>query len=254
MDWQNSALEAQGRAGLAGRMSDIGCADSRTRALPRRLRTLRFSGCPLRCRWCDCVDCLGEGSGALRSLDEVMEALEALPDSDPEVILSGGEPLLQPAFLFELIRACRERGLKATVVSNLYAPAVEAVKLGRLADRILVPLKVMEAARHLRFTGRPNDAILRNIELLSLEGAPLTLLFEIVPGMNDLPGDFEAAADFAAQLPNPAPIEVLPFRGTGSGSAPLGRPAFPQASPEKLSRAASVFRSYGLAAIIVDPA
>jgi 7-carboxy-7-deazaguanine synthase len=53
---------------------------------------VRFTGCDLRCRWCDTAYAFAGGED--RSRAEILEAVERYPCRF--VLLTGGEPLLQP--------------------------------------------------------------------------------------------------------------------------------------------------------------
>jgi pyruvate formate lyase activating enzyme len=191
----------------------------------------------------------GPGSSyAELGIDEVMRRLAGLnkSEADDEVLLSGGEALDQPEFLIALLDACAAKGMKTIVETTLYAPFSVAMEVARRATRILVNLRLMDSVRHLRLTGCPNTPILGNIQLLSSIGAPISLRFQILPGINDLPGDLEAAADFAALLPRPATIEIRPYSAAcGLALVIPQRPSGPSAE-EGMRRAASVFKSYGL--------
>jgi 7-carboxy-7-deazaguanine synthase len=74
---------------------------------------VRFTGCDLRCTWCDSAYAFQGGEE--RSRDELVAALERLPVR--LVCLTGGEPLLQPE-LPELCRALLDRGWEVTVETH----------------------------------------------------------------------------------------------------------------------------------------
>jgi len=57
---------------------------------------VRTSGCNLRCSWCDSAYTSWEPEGETESIDEIVEIVEEY-DTD-HVVLTGGEPLLQPDF------------------------------------------------------------------------------------------------------------------------------------------------------------
>ena len=65
---------------------------------------VRTSGCPLRCSWCDTRYAYDEGED--KSISDILREVEEF--SIPNVLLTGGEPLLQPASL-ELMSQLLER-------------------------------------------------------------------------------------------------------------------------------------------------
>lgn len=232
-----------------GRIADIRYSAEAAGSPPRR--RVFFQGCPMRCRWCKRREMAFEGqcsSWEELGVEGVMERLARLgaPESDREVLIAGGEPLSQPEFLIALLDACREEGIRTAVETTLYARFSVATEVARRADRLMVVTRLMDSARHLRLTGRPNALILSNIDFLSSLGAPITLSFQLIPGVNDLPGDIEAAADFAASLQCPSSIEILPYPGYAGEAAAMHGGLYPDSSEAEMRRAASVFERYGL--------
>jgi len=74
---------------------------------------IRLAGCNLECSYCDTA--WARGSGCKRSIDNVLE--EALGYHCPQVTVTGGEPLLQPASL-DLLRALVRRGRRPVLETN----------------------------------------------------------------------------------------------------------------------------------------
>ncbi len=74
---------------------------------------VRFTGCDLRCTWCDTAYAFQGGEERPRA--EVVAALEALPTR--LVCLTGGEPMLQPE-LPDLCRDLLARGWEVTVETH----------------------------------------------------------------------------------------------------------------------------------------
>jgi 7-carboxy-7-deazaguanine synthase len=68
---------------------------------------IRFGGCNVACDYCDTPESIPVGSGRQRPLQDVVEKVQTLSRDRRAVAVSltGGEPLLQVAFLEHLIRA-----------------------------------------------------------------------------------------------------------------------------------------------------
>jgi pyruvate formate lyase activating enzyme len=150
-------------------------------------------------------------------MDEVARDIPFYERSGGGATFSGGEPLTQPAFLRELLLACRARGIRTAVDTSGHAPFSAYEKLLPLVDLFLYDLKVIDAGRHQRFTGVSNRLILENLQKLSRSGAPLALRVPLLPGVNDADDDLRALARFCAALANRHPLHLLPFHRGHAG-------------------------------------
>ena len=177
-----------------------------------------------RCNACGaCVDvCYAEARelvGRPMTVGEVMDEIERdvafYDQSGGGVTFSGGEPLAQPAFLEALLRACKARDVHTTLDTCGFAPweVLDAVREN--VDLFLYDLKLMDGARHRRFTGVPNELILENLQNLSREGHRIVLRVPIVPGINDDEKNLMEMAAFAAGLPSLERIDLLSYHDMG---------------------------------------
>lgn len=151
-----------------------------------------------------CADvCPGDaikGWGRRISVEEAMEIIlrdvSYYQNSGGGVTLSGGEPLVQTPFVSSLLGECRKNGIHTCVETTLFADwkLVEAVFSD--TDLFITDLKHMDSAMHRKYTGVPNERILRNMERLAGLGAPLIIRIPVIPGVNDAQEDMEAFADF----------------------------------------------------------
>ena len=73
---------------------------------------VRTSGCSLRCSWCDTPYTSWQPEGEERTVDSILAEVLAYPAR--HVVLTGGEPMLQPQ-LVPLSRALREAGWHITI-------------------------------------------------------------------------------------------------------------------------------------------
>ena len=82
---------------------------------------VRFSGCNLRCRWCDTPQALGGPLARFQeySAGEVLSEVQELWKEDcHSVSVTGGEPLVQADFLKELLPQLQARGQKVYLETN----------------------------------------------------------------------------------------------------------------------------------------
>lgn len=76
---------------------------------------LRLAGCPLECAWCDTAWARDPGCGAPRELGELVA--EAAGAGLHHVLVTGGEPLAQPATP-ELLRRLCDAGLRVVLETS----------------------------------------------------------------------------------------------------------------------------------------
>jgi len=57
---------------------------------------LRFQGCNIHCSFCDTLYALDESAGQLMSLGELFKTIEKFHPKGRAILLTGGEPLIQP--------------------------------------------------------------------------------------------------------------------------------------------------------------
>lgn len=151
--------------------------------------TVFLAGCPLRCAWCHNPEAFAGARDRLRSLDEVLA--EVLADrafyqaSGGGLTVSGGEPLLQPAFVAELLRRARGHGIHTCIQTAAHVPSRVLQDLAPLVDLFQIDLKHMDPERHRAITGVDNERILANIVALRAGGAAVELRMPVVPGWND---------------------------------------------------------------------
>jgi pyruvate formate lyase activating enzyme len=184
-------------------------------------------------------------------LAEVRKDRVFYDESGGGVTLSGGEPLMQFEFLQSVLRACRDEGIHTAIDTCGYAPAEQLLAAAGLADLVLYDLKMMDDARHVRFTGVSNTQILDNLVALSDRHCRVWIRVPVIPGVNDREEDLKRLARFAAGIPGVRRVCLLPYHELGKQkSLRLGRPyrmsgaAVPK--PERLEAMARLFRQAGL--------
>lgn len=164
---------------------------------------------------------------------------------------SGGEPLLQPEFLLELLQGCRDRRIHTALDTCGHAPWEALERIRTFVDLFLYDLKLMDAARHAQFTGVSNERILENLRRLAAHGHAIWLRIPVIPGINDDPDNLDALGSFAAALPGVQRVTLLPYhRAAASKYERLGV-AYPleQVEPpgdEAMAAIASRLSAFGL--------
>ena len=136
-------------------------------------------------------------------------------ESGGGVTFSGGEPLAQRDFLLALLRACREKEIHTAVDTCGFATWETFDNIREYVGLFLYDLKLMDAAKHQKFTGVSNGLILRNLQALSQRGHDIFLRVPIIPGINDDDEEVRRIGAFAAALPRLERVDILPYHRAG---------------------------------------
>jgi pyruvate formate lyase activating enzyme len=199
-----------------------------------------FKGCPLHCQWCHNPEGISgspQGFKRKRQLDGkkwiheeiigktwssaevfevIMKDLVFYEESIGGVTFSGGEPMMQPAFLLELLALCRDAGIHAAVDTSGYADRETFLEIARNTQMILFDLKTMDNEKHKTCTGVGNETILSNLKSLSAPGPELIIRIPVIPGVNNMPDDITAIKDLLLKLNIPVKqVNLLPYHRLG---------------------------------------
>jgi pyruvate formate lyase activating enzyme len=212
-----------------------------------------------KCQLCGrCVDvCLAgarEIIGRQRSVRDVINEIEKdvifYDQSDGGVTFSGGEPLMQPEFLFALLNQCKKRRIHTAIDTSCYSELEILEKISEKTDLFLCDIKHMDNDAHEQLTGVENFLILNNIKHLSETGKKIILRIPVIPGYNDNDENIEATGEFAASLKGISRIDILPYnRGGQEKAARLTtriEPFYAETPDEdKMNSIAEILQRYG---------
>lgn len=110
--------------------------------------------------------------------------LNILNSTGGGVTFSGGEPTVQYDFLLSCLRLLRGKTSRALQTCG-YCPEDRFETVLHECDYVLFDVKIADNAMHVRFTGRDNAVILRNLDKLCVSGVPFVVRVPLVPGVTD---------------------------------------------------------------------
>ncbi|MBO5454313.1 MAG: glycyl-radical enzyme activating protein [Clostridia bacterium] len=166
-----------------------------------------------------------EMAGTLKTVSEVME--EVLKDkafyenSGGGMTISGGEPMFQFEFTYELLKEAKINGLHTCIETCGFTKEEHYKKIIDLVDIFLFDYKETDSVKHKEFTGVDNNLILSNLKMLDSEGAKTILRCPIIPTLNDNEEHFDGIAQVANSLKNILEINIEPYHPLGSGKAQM---------------------------------
>ncbi|MDD3663239.1 MAG: glycyl-radical enzyme activating protein [Candidatus Pacebacteria bacterium] len=169
--------------------------------------------------------------------------------------ISGGEPLLQTDFCFQLLSRLKQSGIHCAIDTCGCVNWDAIAKVLPVTDLFLYDLKHIDSEKHRDATGAPNELILENLRRLSKESKLVEIRMPVVPGINDADRDIIGVGDFLAGLSNIAAVRLLPYHAAHSKFEAIGRTdtmletAAP--FPEKLEHIADLLRKCGIHQVII---
>ena len=210
--------------------------------------TVFLKGCRLRCTWCHNPEGLspqpqmlkgaaGERvvgqtftSGALA--DRLRSQADLLQRAGGGVTFSGGEALMQSAFVAETIDQLGDLHVTLDTCGN--ASEAEFQSVASRCDLVLFDLKLAAPQAHRQWTGVDNQPILRNLKHLAASETPFIIRGPLIPGVTDTDENLNGIARILHELPRRGRVELLPYnRGARSKYAACGlewRPGYDESA------------------------
>lgn len=189
---------------------------------------VRFSGCNLNCRWCDTPETRdpsesfrAEVAPGRREFETVsnpasMEGLLGLIDRlstlpHHSVSLTGGEPLLQSAFIAPLLSELKVRGLRVMLETNGSLPD-EARSLCDLLDWVAMDIKLASSGA----AGVPLQQHRRFLSVLE----PSQVFVKIVVSAETDEAELAEAIRLVGELGSKVPVFLQPVSPINGGRLP----------------------------------
>lgn len=162
------------------------------------------------------LELLGRDADVDEIMNEVMRDRVFYSNSGGGLTVSGGEPLMQPQFLIELLSKAKENGLHTAVETCGYASSDVIRSVAAFTDLFLFDIKETDDERHTALTGVAFEPIRQNLLLLNSLGADIVLRCPIIPTVNDRDEHLQAIGRLASQLCGVRDVEVMAYHTLGA--------------------------------------
>jgi pyruvate formate lyase activating enzyme len=216
---------------------------------------LFLTGCPLRCQYCHNPDTWHIKNGHPYTFDQIMRKLgkytEVLKISKGGLTISGGEPAMQPAFVKNIFKSAKKKGIHTCLdTSGLLGENFTDEDLMDI-DLHLLDIKSGDPDIYKEVTKKPLQPTLDYAKRLSDLGRPVWVRFVLVPGLTDDWDNVEKTADICASIASLQRVEILRFHQMGMEkwkklNVPYTLADTETPSPELAERVREQFRSRGL--------
>ena len=177
-----------------------------------------LQGCKLRCKYCHNPETWNIDAEVEtitpQGLVEKVEKYKNYLGSNGGVTFSGGEPLLQPEFLLECLKLCKEKNIH-TCLDTAGVGFGDYSEILKYTDLVILDIKAVEEDEYLELTGQPIKFFKEFLSQAIKEDKKFWLRQVIVPTINDDEEHILKLKQFASSIPNVEKVELLPYKTIG---------------------------------------
>nr|Q46267.1 RecName: Full=Pyruvate formate-lyase-activating enzyme; Short=PFL-activating enzyme; AltName: Full=Formate-C-acetyltransferase-activating enzyme [Clostridium pasteurianum]CAA63749.1 pyruvate-formate-lyase-activating enzyme [Clostridium pasteurianum] len=177
-----------------------------------------FQGCGLRCSYCHNPDTWNMAGGKELTAEELLKKLLRFKPyfdrSGGGVTFSGGEVLLQPEFLIDILKLCKEQGIHTAIDTAGYGYG-NYEEILKHTDLVLLDIKHVDDDGYKCITGKGKrgfDDFLKAVENI---GVKVWIRHVIVPTLTDSKENIRKLANIIKNIRNVEKVELLPYHTLG---------------------------------------
>ena len=181
-----------------------------------------MQGCLQRCIYCHNPDTWDENGGQEWTVNDLFNKIlkykELYAASSGGVTFSGGEPLIQPEFVYQLIELLNNENIHTALDTSGFFKKKDndiIYKLTDKADLILLDIKSAIPETHKIITGNPIESFLEFIEILNKLKKQIILRYPVIPDYNNNSKELDEIINLITTIPSIIRIDILPFHQLG---------------------------------------
>ncbi|WP_029452829.1 pyruvate formate-lyase-activating protein [Clostridium algidicarnis] len=177
-----------------------------------------FQGCSLRCAYCHNPDTWnfkgGEEIEALDLIKKISRYKSYFDKSGGGVTFSGGDPLMQPKFLLEVLKLCKENGIKTALDTSGYGLS-DYDEILKYTDLVLFDIKNVSEESYLNLTGKDGKESWRFLHAVEKSNAKIWIRHVVIPGITDSIEHITELSKLIKSIKNVEKVELLPYHTLG---------------------------------------
>lgn len=174
-----------------------------------------LQGCPLRCACCHNPDTWQTDNGVSYTPEEILKKALRYKEYFGEkggITLSGGEPLLQSDFAFELFSLCKKEGIHTCIDTSGCIINDSVLRLLEVTDLVLLDVKYTKPELYEKYVGCEMSRVIEFLNLIEERKIPVWIRQVIIPTINDTEEDVLRLKEIAQEYSVLEKIELLAFR------------------------------------------
>ncbi len=177
-------------------------------------------GCPLRCKYCHNPDTWQANVGNTMSVEEIYEKYVGVKEFvKGGITVTGGEPLLQMAFVTNLFKFFKSKGIHTCIdtsgISFTNNKIKEFSELMQYTDLVLLDIKHIDDEEHKKLTGVSNKNILDFASYLSRIGKDVWIRHVAIPKITIIDEYLVKLGYFIGSIKSIRALDVLPYHKLG---------------------------------------
>lgn len=177
-----------------------------------------MQGCAIRCAYCHNPDTWAMNGGEEYTPSELVTKIKRYKTyfdaSGGGVTFSGGDPLLQPEFLIETLKLCKQEGIHTTLdTAGVGFGAYEEIL--KYTDLVLFDIKHIDREKYKELVGKDIDESMKFLDACQKKGIKLWMRHVVVPGITDSKEHLLEIKKFIDTLENVEKVELLPYHVLG---------------------------------------
>ena len=178
-----------------------------------------MQGCKIRCAYCHNPDTWAMSGGEEYTPEQLFAKIKRYKSyfqaSGGGVTFSGGEPLLQPEFLIEILKLCKAEGIHTTI-DTAGVGVGQYEEILKYTDLVLFDVKHIDKEKYKDLVGVEMNESTKFLEVLQKSGTKMWVRHVVVPGITDDKEHLKALKNFIDTLNNVEKVELLPYHVLGS--------------------------------------
>lgn len=171
-----------------------------------------MQGCSLRCLYCHNPETwklnMGDKTTPQELIDDILKYKNYYLNGG--VTFSGGEPLMQPEFLIECLKLCKENNLH-TAIDTAGVGLGLYEEILKYTDLVILDIKAIDEKMYHKVTGSNIKNFEKFLCYLNKSNTKVWIRSVIVPGLNDNKDYILKLDNYIKNFANIEKVELLPY-------------------------------------------